>query len=552
MSSTIFANECEQLYNANKYKSAMTECKKTAKLEDPKSLQILGLMYYLGNGTTQSYGKALDFFEHSARLGNSRSNFALGLMYYQGTGIEQNYNRALYYFKKAKELGDIDALVALSIMYDKGNGVEQDSIRAKQYLEEAAKLGNDMAIRSLQQESVSKSRSDSDPKSNVDTELGLYLLLFGFFLFTLFAYLITSYISQRNKRRYQEQLALLYANTQIMTISKNFIIKHSNIYLNLLNLVELNDLHVREKEFKNMLLSTSNTNNYSYVKKKYNNIPKYHYEEELTLFIRLINSIIPSENVIHNIRYTALVILNKASIVELSSMFEKSVVQTSLSELSIVGNRTENRARRLKIFESVISEYLEVNSIGNMHNYYIGFLLNKSLITNSEFFEYYDILNNTLNSYIERLKLNEFHNSLLSEPQPNTIIDFNSINNSLISKPIDSIDLMNGYEFEDYIGKLFLKLNYTITKTPLSGDKGVDIIAKKNDITLAIQTKRYSSKVGNSAVQEVVAGAIYHKCNQKLIVTNNYFTKSAYELAIANDVVLWDRDRLMEEISSSD
>lgn len=52
----------------------------------------------------------------------------------------------------------------------------------------------------------------------------------------------------------------------------------------------------------------------------------------------------------------------------------------------------------------------------------------------------------------------------------------------------------------------------------------------------------------NSAVQEAVVGKSYYHCDKVVVITNNYFTPSAKELAQSNDVILWDRDILKEKI----
>ena len=48
---------------------------------------------------------------------------------------------------------------------------------------------------------------------------------------------------------------------------------------------------------------------------------------------------------------------------------------------------------------------------------------------------------------------------------------------------------------------------------------------------------------------EVVGGAKIYNATLCYVVTNNYFTKSAKELAAANNVILWDRDKLIEKLS---
>ena len=61
-----------------------------------------------------------------------------------------------------------------------------------------------------------------------------------------------------------------------------------------------------------------------------------------------------------------------------------------------------------------------------------------------------------------------------------------------------------------------------------------------------VQAKRYFNKVSNKAVQEVVASMKYYNATSGIVVTNNYFTKSAIEFAEANNIKLWDRDKLIE------
>lgn len=115
---------------------------------------------------------------------------------------------------------------------------------------------------------------------------------------------------------------------------------------------------------------------------------------------------------------------------------------------------------------------------------------------------------------------------------------------------IGEIDNMNGARFEYFVAELFTYLGYKTENTKLSGDQGVDVIAKKGDKIIAIQAKHYNNQtVGNHAIMEVVAGAKMHNATLCYVVTNNYFTKSAKELAAQNNVILWDRDKLIEKLS---
>ena len=113
---------------------------------------------------------------------------------------------------------------------------------------------------------------------------------------------------------------------------------------------------------------------------------------------------------------------------------------------------------------------------------------------------------------------------------------------------INDIDLMNGVEFEKFIASLFSKMGYKTEITKQTNDQGLDVIAFKNGERIGIQAKCYSNTVGNSSVQEAVAGKNYYNCDKVLVITNNFFTSSAIKLAMTNQVILWNRDILKEKL----
>lgn len=117
-----------------------------------------------------------------------------------------------------------------------------------------------------------------------------------------------------------------------------------------------------------------------------------------------------------------------------------------------------------------------------------------------------------------------------------------------ITYSINDIDLMDGHEFERFVSFIFTKMGYITEITRGSGDQGLDVIAEKNGVKIGIQAKCYSSKVSNTAVQEISAALRYYNCCKGMVITNNYFTNSAMELAESNDIVLWNRDILKMKI----
>ncbi|MBD8015043.1 restriction endonuclease [Planococcus wigleyi] len=109
-----------------------------------------------------------------------------------------------------------------------------------------------------------------------------------------------------------------------------------------------------------------------------------------------------------------------------------------------------------------------------------------------------------------------------------------------------NFDLLNGIDFELFVGNVLQKLGFTVTQTKGSGDQGVDLIALKNDKKYAIQTKRYSSNVSNTAIQEAVAGKNYYTADYAWVITNSDYTKGAREIAQATNTLLWNGNKLKE------
>lgn len=106
------------------------------------------------------------------------------------------------------------------------------------------------------------------------------------------------------------------------------------------------------------------------------------------------------------------------------------------------------------------------------------------------------------------------------------------------------VENMTGIEYERYCGNKIKTLEGVkkIEYTPPSNDYGADIIAYYNDGTKAvIQCKRYTGKVNNSAVQEVVAALAHYNANEAILMTNSTLTENARILAKENGVIIIER-----------
>ena len=109
----------------------------------------------------------------------------------------------------------------------------------------------------------------------------------------------------------------------------------------------------------------------------------------------------------------------------------------------------------------------------------------------------------------------------------------------LFKKLKAKIRTLQGFRYEKKVAR-YLRWHgfWAVKVTKGSGDKGVDILARKWFRKYAIQCKHYSNPVGVHAVQQVHTGKKVYKCSRAMVVTNNTFTKAAKELAEKNDVLL--------------
>ncbi len=107
------------------------------------------------------------------------------------------------------------------------------------------------------------------------------------------------------------------------------------------------------------------------------------------------------------------------------------------------------------------------------------------------------------------------------------------------------MDEMEGHDFEYYCADILKAQGFIeVEVTKGSGDFGADILAEKDGVTYAIQCKCYDKPIGVKAVQEVYAGRDYYDRMIGVVMTNQYFTQPAVELAQKLKIMLWDRGYL--------
>ena len=118
---------------------------------------------------------------------------------------------------------------------------------------------------------------------------------------------------------------------------------------------------------------------------------------------------------------------------------------------------------------------------------------------------------------------------------------------------LKQLDEMDGHQFEYACADILKANGYKHVKvTRSSGDFGVDIIAEKDKVRYAIQCTRYNHKLDNTPIQEVVGGLAYYQCDKGAVMTNQYFTEPAKQLAQVNDIELLDRDTLSHMVDKTE
>ncbi|ANI83321.1 restriction endonuclease [Kosakonia oryzae] len=108
------------------------------------------------------------------------------------------------------------------------------------------------------------------------------------------------------------------------------------------------------------------------------------------------------------------------------------------------------------------------------------------------------------------------------------------------------VDAMDGFQFENFLVEVFQTMGYDVKETKRSQDQGADLFVTRFGKKMVIQAKNYSGAVGNSAVQQVISAKTFYGCDEAIVVTNSYFTRSAKELAESALVRLIDRDELQK------
>ncbi len=118
---------------------------------------------------------------------------------------------------------------------------------------------------------------------------------------------------------------------------------------------------------------------------------------------------------------------------------------------------------------------------------------------------------------------------------------------------IDEIDEMTWHQFEEFAIILFRKVGFLNVRGTSINDQGADLLcdaqADGRSKKVVVQAKHWRARVGNGAVQEVIAAMVYYTADLAFVLTASDYTSSARELAARDPrITLIDRAELVRWI----
>jgi len=117
-------------------------------------------------------------------------------------------------------------------------------------------------------------------------------------------------------------------------------------------------------------------------------------------------------------------------------------------------------------------------------------------------------------------------------------------NTQPITTAFDFFNRLSPYDAELKFCDILTRMGYSAhvtKKSEYGSDHGVDIIAKKNGNTIAVQVKKWAphNLVGAKEVQMLLGSMFRHKADKCILMTTSDFTEQAYEQAKDSPIELW-------------
>jgi hypothetical protein len=109
---------------------------------------------------------------------------------------------------------------------------------------------------------------------------------------------------------------------------------------------------------------------------------------------------------------------------------------------------------------------------------------------------------------------------------------------------IEDCDRMTWKDFEVYVGKLYEKMGYEVTKTSGGGDGGCDLVLSRSGKKTVVDAKHWKSQMHVKIIGQILRAKKNYHADYGTIVGISAFTKETIEEAKENQIELVNRDRL--------
>jgi len=117
--------------------------------------------------------------------------------------------------------------------------------------------------------------------------------------------------------------------------------------------------------------------------------------------------------------------------------------------------------------------------------------------------------------------------------------------------PRKYLETINGFEFEQLIGKVLRSKGNSAVVTQKTGDGGIDIDAVIDGEKTAVQCKHHLNKtITRADIDNLIGVMARDKIKKGLFVCTGKFSKSTQETAEQNNITLWDLDKVISELIS--
>jgi low affinity Fe/Cu permease len=110
---------------------------------------------------------------------------------------------------------------------------------------------------------------------------------------------------------------------------------------------------------------------------------------------------------------------------------------------------------------------------------------------------------------------------------------------------------LGGIEFEIELGRLYQQLGYDVETTPGTGDKGVDLILRKNGLTTVVQCKRHTAPVGPAIARDMYGAMVSFGADDAILACTSGFTPGVLEFVKGKRISLVSAKEIVALVESA-